>query len=139
MSTQPRIERITIGRLYNLGRYEHVRYELQVAIPEGADAAQVFKNTVTLLRSLNPRPPVTVEAWEEAKEELAQDPAKMCQHFVDQDARQERIEEIFREARAKVELYEAWSKRCREAQAAFSNLGGTSVFTDCKETWEEQD
>ena len=30
-----KITKITVGRLHNLGNYEHVRYELTVEVPEG--------------------------------------------------------------------------------------------------------
>jgi hypothetical protein len=33
------ITKITIGRLYNLGSYEHVRYELTAEVPQGESPA----------------------------------------------------------------------------------------------------
>ena len=36
----PRISRIGIGRLHNLGNYEHVRYEVTVELPPGTSPAR---------------------------------------------------------------------------------------------------
>jgi hypothetical protein len=33
---KPRVVRVGIGRLYNLGNYEHIRYDLTIEIPEGS-------------------------------------------------------------------------------------------------------
>ena len=58
MKTKSTVSRIVVGRLYNLGNYEHVRYELTVDVPEGRSAALALKNTLRLLKAANPKPPV---------------------------------------------------------------------------------
>src|SRR3954466_9951002 len=50
-----RISRITIGRLYNLGSYEHVRYELTVEVPGGESAATAVIGMEKLLAALSPK------------------------------------------------------------------------------------
>lgn len=55
----PRISRITLGRLHNLGNYEHVRYEVTVELPPGTSPASVARELEDTLNALEPRQPVS--------------------------------------------------------------------------------
>src|ERR1051325_244301 len=49
-----RVARVGIGRLYNLGNYEHIRYDLTIEIPEGADVLDAVSKLRQILRALKP-------------------------------------------------------------------------------------
>lgn len=66
----PRISRITIGRLHNLGNYEHVRYEVTVDLPPGTSPASVLHSTEQMLNGLEPRPPHSVSEVYRAQKEI---------------------------------------------------------------------
>ena len=51
------ITKITIGRLYNLGSYEHIRYELTCEIPSGESPATALIGLEKLIGALNPKLP----------------------------------------------------------------------------------
>lgn len=48
------ITKITIGRLYNLGNYEHVRYDLTVEVKEGESAATAITGMEAIIAGLAP-------------------------------------------------------------------------------------
>jgi hypothetical protein len=49
-----RISRITIGRLFNLGNYEHIRYELTADVEKDGNAKQTLIDVMRILQSLEP-------------------------------------------------------------------------------------
>jgi hypothetical protein len=126
--SRPQVSRITIGRLYNLGNYEHIRYELSVEIPEGGDVTKAFKRCAAILKALNPK---NVEAFyiRQAKALLAKPEAELSEY--------ERGEV----SNARDLLAKDTARRARRATALdlLSDLGGTVVKTDAKERWEEWD
>jgi hypothetical protein len=48
----PRVSRVTIGRLHNLGNYEHIRYEVTVELPPGTAPASVVRELEDTLNAL---------------------------------------------------------------------------------------
>jgi hypothetical protein len=50
-----KITKITIGRLYNLGSYEHVRYEISVEVPEGESSATALIGLEKVVTALSPK------------------------------------------------------------------------------------
>ena len=48
---QSRVSKITVGRLHNLGNYEHVRYEVTVELPPGTAPASVVRDLEDTLRA----------------------------------------------------------------------------------------
>jgi hypothetical protein len=80
-TTTSHVSRISIARLYNLGDYEHARYEVTVEVPEGADAAVTFQNLEEIVEALNPKCPINeynlraaqtwIEKSDEQKEQCA--------------------------------------------------------------------
>ncbi len=53
---QPRVARLTIGRLYNLGNYEHIKYELTLELQPGCNPRQALADLEDVVQSL--RPPI---------------------------------------------------------------------------------
>ena len=49
-----KISKITVGRLYNLGNYEHIRYDLTVDVPDGESASTAIIAVERLLVALSP-------------------------------------------------------------------------------------
>lgn len=111
MNPQPQVTEICIGRLYNLGNFEHIRYEVRVSVPDTSDPNEVLRNLVDAIDSLQPKPPYSDWAIANARKDAA-----------DQDvtvARQEAARKIVKE-------YDAWLSAKEEAGKKFSNLGGTA-------------
>lgn len=58
-----RVTSLSVARLYNLGNYEHVRYEVTVEIPKGVKTRDVLCDTVSTLMLLKPlRAPFNYDA-----------------------------------------------------------------------------
>lgn len=49
------VTKITIGRLFNLGNYKHVRYELTVEVPAGASVQAALEGAETVIEELSPK------------------------------------------------------------------------------------
>lgn len=128
MPEETKISRITIGRLHNLGNYEHVRYEISVDIGSDDDAGIVLKNLETVLNDMQINPGVDSWALRNAKEILKKPEAELTDH--------ERSNlDAYRGKVAKVEDAVRRMSLARERLTSFS---GTSVFTDAKENWDEE-
>ena len=124
---QARVSRITVGRLHNLGNYEHVRYEIAVDVPEGASAMQTLSNVERVLAGLDPKPPVSGYDLQRAAEALKKP-----------------VEEWPEWERDNVEAYSnyiakdaAWRAEQKLAREALDDIGGTRIYTDAKEKWDD--
>lgn len=119
----PRVSRITIGRLHNLGNYEHVRYEISVDVPPGNAPSAVLHELEKVLADLKPRSPVTAFDVQNARKGLA-DPDSAHNHDY---------------YRRQIARHEEWQQTRDAALKRFEQLGGSSVFTDAKERWDDDD
>ena len=131
-----RCSRITVGRLYNLGNYEHVRYELTVDVPAGNRASIALRNTVRVLAAANPKPPVSIHEVARAKSQL-DDPQQWHKGVSPKKERQRMIREMIKEALAKVKLYETWQKQRAKAMELLDRMGAAVEQKDAKLTWED--
>ena len=136
--TKTRIQRITIGRLYNLGNYEHVRYELSVEVPEGRSAGLALRNIMRVLKAANPKPPIQTYDYETAIKKLA-DPEAWHENIANVRERKEVIKKMVKESKDKVALYKAWIARRKAAERMMDDIGGTRVFKDAKLSWNDDD
>lgn len=50
-----RVSKITIGRLFNLGSYEHIRYEVTVDIGENESAEEALIGVERIFAAINPK------------------------------------------------------------------------------------
>lgn len=118
-----RITRLTVARLYNLGNYEHVRYEITAEVPRGGSAKQTLLDTVGILRGLKPlKTPYNLTT---AQEVLAKAPAERT------EAEKDRLEEY-----ADVVNQHCGAKALRViALNKLDDVGGVSVKTDAKDSW----
>lgn len=127
-----RVTRVGIGRLYNLGNYEHIRYDLTIEIPEGADALDAVSKMRQILRALKP---VKAKGYEDRKAEtlLAMSPQERDEQIRDGNHRLEDFD-----AAAEIVARRSVVKAKREAALKlFNDLGGESVYTDHKEQWDD--
>lgn len=123
----PRISRVTIGRLHNLGNYEHVRYEVTVELPAGTSPASVIHELETTLNELQPKSPISDWELRTALEDLKRQGVEP-----EDDRTRER-------ARERLARYDAWRKQRDEALRRFNQFGGSEVWTDAKDKWEDDD
>lgn len=138
-----KVSKITIGRLFNLGNYEHVRYELTVEVPEGESAATAVIGLENILAGLNPKKPrFVVDAREiEAMEEDIINTRSKSDEEVDRDhgfpkalvleGKEKRLM-MAKSTTAK------WSEIQEKARRLFDDLGGAEKFTDAKQNWDDQ-
>lgn len=129
MSDQARVTKVTIGRLYNLGNYEHVRYEISVEIPDGSDAGEATTRLKKLLWAM--RPAKHEYGYEHAAAILA-DPETMLRNY-DEEERAKTLAQ----SQELVTRVQAARKRVKDAVAALGNLQLATQFKDAKEEWDE--
>lgn len=129
-----RVTKITIGRLYNLGNYEHVRYELTVEIPEGRSAAAALTNTLKVLAGCKP---VKLTYSEQAVRHLAKAPEPKLS---DPPTAEERHTHAKWQEARKLEIkMEAALKSRAGALELLDAMGGTSIYKDAKLDWDEEE
>ena len=137
-NTKTQIRRITIGRLYNLGNYEHVRYELSVEIGEGRSAALALRNTIRLLKAVNPKPPVPSYDYERAKSQIEK-PDDWHKNIEDKTQQAKARKEMVVAAKKTVKKFETWVNRRHAAELVLDDIGGTKAFKDAKLSWSDDD
>ena len=128
-STKPiaRLSRFTVARLYNLGNYEHVRYELTVEVPPDRSAKEAFMATLQLLHSATPHPPCTKREFEEAMKALAK-PAEQLEKYEAENLN------LYKK---RVEARAAWEENRKLALEALDKLGGKVEYREGEHNWPE--
>ena len=127
-TAKSRVSKITAARLHNLGNYEHVRYEITVEIPDGASAAQALGNVERVLSGLDPKPPVTAYDLQRARAALAKP--------IEEWPKWER--DNVQQYRNYIEIDAAWRTGQNLAREALDDIGGTRIYTDAKDDWDER-
>lgn len=123
-SMKTRINRITIGRLHNLGDYEHVRYEISVDVAEPDDPQAVLLFLERTLNNLQVKSGISDFQLRMARESLAK-PAE--------EQEQARRDECL----GRIQRHENAQARRRVALENLSALGGVTEFKDAKLDWED--
>lgn len=126
-----RVSRIGIGRLYNLGNYEHIRYDITIDVPEGADALKAVERLREILRAL--RPAKHSSALDSAKRLLAM-PAAERRTAIESGRY---LDRHFIEAKELVKKSDEAAAKREKAKKLFNDLAGATVYTDHKEKWED--
>jgi len=137
-----RVTNITIGRLFNLGNYEHVRYELTVELQPGESAAETLAGLENVMNALDPKPPGNVadsaglfrsrQYIEQAKEESEEH--IQLYHGTDKATHLAKLEKEHEEMRVRSL---AWFERRDKARQLLDDLGGASKWVDDKINWED--
>jgi len=141
------VSKITIGRLFNKGNYEHIRYELTVEVKEGESAAAAVINLERILEGLKPISTLCIPSQRDidSKSQELRRMGTLTDDFWAMeygDYKGTRMEIIARHTEA---LAEAIQKRARAlvravaARQAFDDLGGVDKFNQYKLDWENDD
>ena len=139
------ITKITIGRLFNLGSYEHVRYELTVEVPEGESATDAVTGMEKILAGLAPVKNLNIKSASELQR-LAEEVEQMkTMPVVDWERRYghcqgtaaEVIERYQKSLEEEAVKSQTVVERARRARKLFDDLGGAAQWKDAKLDWEE--
>lgn len=139
------VSKITIARLFNLGNYEHVRFEIAVDVKEGEDAQQCLSNLEQIIEALNPKPPHGIRSeseLQEARRRLAAAISLTPDEFIERypgTPRIKKLQELKKQLNESEEKSKPWIARRAAAQAALNNLGGKIEFKDAKHDWNDDE
>lgn len=139
-----KVTKITIGRLYNLGNYEHIRYEVTVEVPAGESAATACMGLEKILERLNPKMPHGVPSQGELRT-LAHSLAS-TRESDDQTIRRDygvskygRIRQLTHQlAEGQIRL-SRWEKQRHVARILLQDVGGAANLRDAKDDWSDLD
>jgi hypothetical protein len=136
------ISRITIGRVYNLGNYEHVRYELSIDVSAG-DASKAIVAAERLIEGLRPDRETKSQAELDREGKRISEMRTMSAAAFERqhgspvggvDAYIARVQQSHDEAVAERQKSIVKQKRVRQL---FDDLGGAAVFKDAKMSWDD--
>lgn len=129
MKTKPktvkksRVTRLTVARLYNLGSYEHIRYEITSDIPRGGSAQQTLMDTLRIIGLLRPlKKPYDLDAHRELLKKDASELSEYDKAHISEHASQ-------------VGEYDRKVQQRKEALAMLDDVGGVSV---AKDKWDDE-
>lgn len=121
-----KISKITIGRLHNLGSYEHIRYEISVELGADDNPASVLLNLEQVLQDLQAKSGYSSYGIQKAKAVLAKNASELDKWEVENL-------ELYKSRIAK---HDEAMKRREAARQALTDLGGSSIYKDAKLDWE---
>lgn len=139
------VTKITVGRLYNLGSYEHVRYEITVEVKETESAALAITGIERILSGLAPISKQGVKTQGELQR-LTEEVERMKTMPVVDWERQyghckgsaaEVIERYQKSLEEEALKTHACLNRAAIARRLFDDLGGAAVWKDAKLDWED--
>lgn len=122
-----KVTSLSVSRLYNLGNYQNVKFDLTVQVGPGESASQTFTNVMWIINQLRP---LRVPECQESYENAIKLPAETQSEY-----QKQHLEEWASEMTTWAEK----KRRRAEAVAAFDDLGGVSKYTDHKEKWDDED
>lgn len=122
-----RVAYVTVSRLYNLGNYENVKYELSAEIAKGQSPSETLIKLVETIHALKPigRPHYTDSLASARKKKLSERNEYEKEHY----AAWLEEEKRFRDAQ----------ERRRQAVLDLDKLGGNSTRKDGKDSWDSTD
>lgn len=140
------ITKITIGRLYNLGSYEHVRYELTAEVREGESPATAILGMERILAALSPkththsrseleREKLLIERMRLKLSDEGPEEFRRC-HGGFVGTPEEYIERCEQSHAENVAARDAWEARSAKARKLLEDLGGAANWKDAKLDWE---
>lgn len=118
---KPRVDRITISRLFNLGNYE-----LSVEVPEGESARNALLDVARIIKGVGP---VKAPYGYQAAKDLLNKPYTSIS-----PVEAEKIEE----ARKLVAEFDGAVNYRDECLQRLDGLGGTRVHKDAKDDWDDR-
>jgi hypothetical protein len=142
------ITKITIGRLYNLGSYEHIRYELTCEIPPGESPATAIVGMEKIICGLNPKMSGDcVSEFDEKRKRLeiedmnALDDEAFKDRYVWNEnlSRSEYMKNMLGSLNDGVVKRKKWEARAAKARKLLEDLGGAANWRDAKMEWDIDD
>ena len=140
-----KINKITIGRLYNLGNYEHVRYELTCEVPADGNSETAIIGMERILSAMKPLKLLNLKSAAELQR-LAQEVESMkTMPAVEWERRYghcigtptevvERYQKSLEEETVKTHTA---TERAKKSRQMFDDLGGASQWKDAKLDWDD--
>jgi len=124
--SEVKVSRIGIGRLHNLGNYEHIRYDITVDLTDGENPGLIIHRLERLLSALAP---INTDYEYQRALKVMSDPELAKHESVG-------TVEVYK---ARIEKHDKAVARRERALALFGALGGASEYTDAKDKWEDDD
>lgn len=139
------VSKITIGRLFNLGNYEHVRYEVTVEVPAGESATQAATAVEAILENLKPLKTQCIETEAEIArarrqlEEMRTMPAVEWERRLGHHSGtpSEIIQRHEQDLAERITKREAAMSRAAMARKLLDDLGGAAQWKDAKPDWQD--
>jgi hypothetical protein len=144
-----KVTKITIGRLFNLGSYEHVRYDITVELSEGDSAQAAMIGLEKIVSALAPERCWSVKTRDELKREervIESMKHELAAYGEDEFRRRHghfegtpedylvRRTVASTQEKAKRDDYERTAKHARRL---LDELGGAATWKDAKLDWED--
>lgn len=126
---QTRISRISIGRVFNLGNYENIRYEISADIGASDNPADVLRVLEKAINDLRAKSDVDGYDLKRARDILAKPASELDEFDV------KNLETY----KAKLEKHENALKLRAEAREVLGKFGLNQTFTDAKDNWVDDD
>lgn len=141
------VTKITIGRLFNLGSYEHVRYEISVDVKPKESAAKVITSLERILEALAPnkskvdqseidRSERRINEMLSERNKLGDDEFKRRHGFFE-GTPLEYIARCAKSLEEEKEKRESYKERHAKARKLLDDLGGEATWKDAKLDWED--
>lgn len=145
--SQPKVTRVIVGRLFNLGNYENIKYEVEAYIPEGISASKTVLNILNAINALRPQTRIPTKADIHLREVAL---ANMKKWNSIQWKRETGRVLNKHEIRRKLSEHAKRLKECIRtrkqaiaieirARKLLDNLGMTVTHKDAKEDWEDRE
>ena len=142
-----KISKITVARLFNLGSYEHVRYELTVDVSEKESTSAALIGLERILNCLSPNTHTKTRAELKRSQQYLLDMLALLRkegaeefrrrhgHF--EGTPKEYIKRCTKNYLDGVRARIAWECKQEKARKMLDDLGGAAKWTDAKLTWED--
>ena len=116
---------VSISRLYNLGNYQNVKYEIGAEVPDGQNATDVFKELRFIMAALKPiAKPDCIHEYRRALKET-------------EESRSTYQKEHFTEWEEAIAAYTKRFELREQALKALDSLGGNALYRDAKNEWDD--
>lgn len=138
------VTKITVARLYNLGNYEHVRYELTADVPPESGATGAMIALEKILEGMRPvKGVMSLEDLKRKQEEInlmktmpAVEWERRYGHYAGTPT--EIIARFEESLKDDTERREKAVQIAQKARLLLDNLGGAAVWADAKLGWEDE-
>lgn len=140
-----KITKVTIGRLYNLGNYEHVRYEITGEVGPDESAAKLLVGMERVMAGLKPDKTIPTQddirrAEMEVSRMIAMNDEEWRRAYGHCTGTRAEVTDRYKVSLA--EKFIARSKsieRSKKARELFDDLGGAAQWKDAKLDWQDDD